>query len=235
MAEPDAAPEARHDDLQPMTAAQVEQLETYLAKLEAGHTSMWDLEEGLERELEAALRLDAPRRSGGTLLIEEEHQLGNEAAHEVAVGAQRVPQALAPREDGGGWLLGVQWLGVAVSVLGVLLVITRGPFAILEPAELHSGDFITLLSLASWAVYTVYGKRVLATYSPLLATTAAVRLLQLPVETIGARFGAVPSGFPGLRIPMVNWHRCPRSSRPRSRLRSSPASRACSRRWWPTV
>ena len=67
----------------------------------------------------------------------------------------------------------VQWLGVGASALGVLLVITRGPFAVLEPAELHSGDFITLLSLSSWAVYTVYGKRVLASYSPLLATTAA--------------------------------------------------------------
>src|SRR5439155_1007405 len=51
-------------------------------------------------------------------------------------------------------LLRVQWLGVAASVLGVLLVITRGPFAVLEPAELHSGDFITLLSLGSWAVFT---------------------------------------------------------------------------------
>jgi len=70
-------------------------------------------------------------------------------------------------------LMRVQWLGVAASVLGMLLVITRGPFAVLEPAELHSGDFIPLLSLASWAVYTVYGKRVLATYSPRLATTGA--------------------------------------------------------------
>ena len=61
----------------------------------------------------------------------------------------------------------------ASCFLLVLLVITRGPFAMLQPAELHSGDFITLLSLSSWAIYTVYGKRVLATYSPLLATTAA--------------------------------------------------------------
>src|SRR5439155_291773 len=67
----------------------------------------------------------------------------------------------------------VQWLGVSASVFGVLLVITRGRLALLEPADLHVGDFITLASLCSWAVYTVYGKRVLASYSPLLATTAA--------------------------------------------------------------
>src|SRR5439155_1670417 len=54
-------------------------------------------------------------------------------------------------------LLRIQWLGVVASVLGVLLVITRGPFAMLEPADLHSGDFITLVSLGCWAVYTVYG------------------------------------------------------------------------------
>src|SRR5207245_246166 len=60
----------------------------------------------------------------------------------------------------------VQWLGVVASVLGVLLVITRGPFAVLEPADLHSGDFITLASLGSLAVSTVYGKRVLASSWP---------------------------------------------------------------------
>src|SRR5262249_9056612 len=92
-------------------------------------------------------------------------------------------------------LMRVQWLGVAASVLGVLLVITRGPFAVLEPAELHSGDFITLLSLASWAIYTVYGKRVLASYSPLLATTAAYVLgtmLVLPTAAITAPLFPAP-------------------------------------------
>jgi drug/metabolite transporter (DMT)-like permease len=92
-------------------------------------------------------------------------------------------------------LLAVQWLGVAASVLGVLLVITRGPFALLQPTELHSGDFITLLSLCCWAVYTVYGKRVLASYSPLLATTAAYlmgTLLILPTAAITAPLFPTP-------------------------------------------
>ena len=91
----------------------------------------------------------------------------------ILQAATPVIVALIARFYLGERLLSVQWLGVAVSLLGVLLVITRGPFAMLQPAELHSGDFITLLSLSSWAIYTVYGKRVLATYSPLLATTAA--------------------------------------------------------------
>ncbi len=33
------------------------------------------------------------------------------------------------------------------------------------------------------------------------ATVAAVFLLKLPVETIGTRFGGIPSGLPHLRIP----------------------------------
>jgi acyl dehydratase len=35
-----------HDDLQPLSATQAAQLEEYLARLEQGHTSMWDIPEG---------------------------------------------------------------------------------------------------------------------------------------------------------------------------------------------
>lgn len=44
--------EPRHDDLQPLSETQLEQVEAYLARLEANHTSMWDLDEGLERTWE---------------------------------------------------------------------------------------------------------------------------------------------------------------------------------------
>jgi drug/metabolite transporter (DMT)-like permease len=113
----------------------------------------------------------------------------------ILQAATPVIVALIARFYLGERLVRVQWLGVAASVIGVLLVITRGPFAMLEPAELHSGDFITLLSLTSWAVYTVYGKRVLATYSPLLATTAAYILgtmLILPTAAITAPLFPAP-------------------------------------------
>ncbi len=66
-----------------------------------------------------------------------------------------------------------QWLGVALSALGVLLVITDGRLALQRPAELRAGDFINLAGLCGWSAYTVYGKRVLAVASPTLATTAA--------------------------------------------------------------
>jgi drug/metabolite transporter (DMT)-like permease len=81
-----------------------------------------------------------------------------------------------------------QWLGVALSGLGVLLVITRGRLAGLTLAELRAGDFINLAGMAGWSAYTVYGKRVLARSSPVLATTAAyvlatVVLIPLAVVT----------------------------------------------------
>jgi SulP family sulfate permease len=43
----------------------------------------------------------------------------------------------------------------------------------------------------------------------LFATTAAVRLLHLPVETIGDRFGAMPVGLPMPRIPVIDWATVP--------------------------
>jgi drug/metabolite transporter (DMT)-like permease len=35
------------------------------------------------------------------------------------------------------------------------------------------GDFITMIGLVSWTVYTLYGKQVVLTHSPALTTTAA--------------------------------------------------------------
>jgi drug/metabolite transporter (DMT)-like permease len=66
-----------------------------------------------------------------------------------------------------------QWVGVALSVSGLLLVITRGHLGNLRPGELRAGDFINIAAMIGWSAYTVSGKRVLATSSPALATTAA--------------------------------------------------------------
>ncbi len=40
----------------------------------------------------------------------------------------------------------------------------------------------------------------------LLAGTALVYFLHLPIETIGTRFGGIPSGFPHLRVPVFDYH-----------------------------
>ncbi len=81
--------------------------------------------------------------------------------------------ALAARLYLGERLLRVQWLGVGISALGVLAVVTSGRLVTLRWHDLRPGDFITLVSLVGWSVYTVYGRRVLDTLSPALATTGA--------------------------------------------------------------
>ena len=63
-----------------------------------------------------------------------------------------------------------------------------------------------LVCLASVLVVTLWprvSQRVPGPLVALLATTAAVHLLHLPVETIGSRFGGVPSGLPTPRLPRV--------------------------------
>lgn len=39
----------------------------------------------------------------------------------------------------------------------------------------------------------------------ILVTTASVHLFKIPVETIGDRFGQVPSAFPTFHLPFMNW------------------------------
>ena len=117
---------------------------------------------------------------------------GNAAILQAAAPAMVV---LAARVYLGERLRARQWLGVAVSAFGVLLVVTSGRFAALRLEELRAGDFITVASLTGWAVYTVYGKRVLGELSPALATTGAYvvgTLLILPTTVVTAPFYPAP-------------------------------------------
>jgi drug/metabolite transporter (DMT)-like permease len=66
-----------------------------------------------------------------------------------------------------------QQAGVALSALGVLVVVTDGRLVLLHVDQLRAGDFITMVGLVSWTAYTLYGKRVVVSHSPALVTTAA--------------------------------------------------------------
>ncbi len=94
-----------------------------------------------------------------------------------------------------------QWIGVWLSIAGVLLIITRGRLANLRPGQLQVGDLINLASMVCWSSYTVYGKRVLATYSPALATTAAYVLgtmVLIPLAVVTAPLFPAPRLGSGL-------------------------------------
>src|SRR4051794_4809032 len=60
----------------------------------------------------------------------------------------------------------------------------------------------TLLILIVWPRIS---RVVPAPFVAMIAATAAVYFLHLPVETIGTRFGAVPSSLPAPHLPSVNW------------------------------
>lgn len=121
----------------------------------------------------------------------------------ILSAATPVMVALAARVYLGERLLRVQWIGVAASAFGVLLTITNGRLAALRVEELRAGDFINLVSIAGWTAYTVYGKSVLGTFSPALATTGAYvcgTLLLLPVAAVTTPF------FPPVRlVSAIGW------------------------------
>ena len=88
-----------------------------------------------------------------------------------------------------------QWLGVACSALGVVLIITKGSWHAVTHLDLRPGDFLLLVSSMGWAAYTVYGKRVLARHSPIVATTTAYvfgSLMLLPLPFLTARLFPAP-------------------------------------------
>ena len=60
---------------------------------------------------------------------------------------------------------------------------------------------LAVVALAMIIVFSRYVKRVPGYIVALFAGTILVALLKLPVETIGTRFGGIPSGLPTLRIP----------------------------------
>ncbi|MBI3634880.1 MAG: DMT family transporter [Candidatus Rokubacteria bacterium] len=103
--------------------------------------------------------------------------------------------ALGARFHLGERLTRAQWLGVALSAAGVLLIISHGRLGALAPGEIRAGDVINLVGLTGWAAYTVYGKRVLALYSPALATTGAYvlgTLVMIPIAIVTAPLFPAP-------------------------------------------
>ncbi|HMD43618.1 MAG TPA: SulP family inorganic anion transporter [Candidatus Acidoferrum sp.] len=67
----------------------------------------------------------------------------------------------------------------------------------------------TILGVASLLVMIVcvkYFKKVPGAILVCFGATAAVRLLHLPIETIGTRFGGIPSGWPHIVVPALEPH-----------------------------
>ena len=63
----------------------------------------------------------------------------------------------------------------------------------------------TVLIILFWPRLT---HRVPGSLVAILATTAAVQMLNLPIETIGSRFGSVPNTLPAPHLPNISWELC---------------------------
>src|SRR6202030_3043530 len=74
-------------------------------------------------------------------------------------------------------------------------------FRSFSPLETGLGILAILLIL----VFMRFVKRVPGYIVALFAGTALVMILKLPVETIGTRFGGIPSGFPAIKIPQFHF------------------------------
>jgi drug/metabolite transporter (DMT)-like permease len=120
--------------------------------------------------------------------------------------ASPVMVALGARFYLGERLGRAQWLGVAISAGGVLLVITNGRLLKLRPEDIHAGDLLNLVTLAGWSAFTVYSKRVLTTYTPAMVTTGAYvagTLLIIPTAIVTAPLFPAPRFGSGIAWTVV--------------------------------
>jgi sulfate permease, SulP family len=68
-----------------------------------------------------------------------------------------------------------------------------------------SATLLALVSLAIMIVCLKYARRIPGAIVVTFGATIAVTLLHLPVETIGTRFGGIPSGLPTFAIPRLHY------------------------------
>ena len=66
-----------------------------------------------------------------------------------------------------------RWLGVAVALVGVWIVVSRGDVLGSIGGAVGIGELLMFGGVCSWAAYTLIGRRVLEGLSPLAATTYA--------------------------------------------------------------
>jgi drug/metabolite transporter (DMT)-like permease len=81
----------------------------------------------------------------------------------IAMSAVVFKERLSPR----------RWLGVAVALLGVAIVVSRGDFRSFASGSVGLGELLMFGAVTSWALYTVLGRKVLGGLTPLAATNYA--------------------------------------------------------------
>jgi drug/metabolite transporter (DMT)-like permease len=93
-----------------------------------------------------------------------------------------------------------RWLGVAIALLGVWIVVSHGDIAAVTQSGVGVGELLMLCGVTSWALYSIIGRKVLTGLTPLAATNYAALW-----GTLLLGLCALPH-FSELRASMFDWH-----------------------------
>jgi drug/metabolite transporter (DMT)-like permease len=80
------------------------------------------------------------------------------------------------------------WSGIALSLVGVVIVILAGSAATLAEIEVNVGDLLVLVSIAVWTAYTILGRR-LHGIPPITATAIQAGMTVVVLTPIAAANG----------------------------------------------
>jgi drug/metabolite transporter (DMT)-like permease len=108
----------------------------------------------------------------------------------IAISSLVLQEKLSPR----------RWLGVAIALLGVWIVISRGDIAGITSAGIGLGELFMLAAVTSWALYTLVGRKVLGSLSPLAATNYAALWGTLMLALVAA------PEVRGVTLAQLDWH-----------------------------
>lgn len=75
-------------------------------------------------------------------------------------------------------LSGIQTLGISISLAGVLVIITGGNLIQIFQMNYNLGDFLMLISITAWTLYSILGKR-LKEVPPVTATAISAMMATL--------------------------------------------------------
>jgi drug/metabolite transporter (DMT)-like permease len=100
-------------------------------------------------------------------------------------------------------LRGLAAVGIATAFAGVVLIVTNGHWSGLFGGESWKGDALLLLNAVVWSSFTVYGRTLMQSYSPLVAIAyvqMAGTLLLLPLAFLATPLAPAPlvAQLPGL-------------------------------------
>jgi drug/metabolite transporter (DMT)-like permease len=97
----------------------------------------------------------------------------------------------------------VEVAGVAVSLIGVVVIIARGSLETLAAMQVNAGDAIVMLAVLLWAVYTVLLRRWRIQLPPMVFLfTTMVLSLPLPIATTALEYAL---GAPAPSPDTIGW------------------------------